>query len=112
MTNDVKTKIKKIFIAIGTGILSIGSFILGILLHNNRESDDRIEGIQDNISNSVDGIQQSLDQLRRNTESIRKTNEQLDRTNQRFNDTNGNFESTNQRFSDLLDEIEKTKHDK
>ena len=103
MTDDVKTKIKKIFIAIGTGIASIGTFIFGILLYNHGKSDGRAEGIQDRISDSLDGISESTEQLRRNNEQLRDTNRKLD-------ETNGRFAATNQRFGDLLEEIEKTKH--
>lgn len=102
MKNETKAKIKKILIAIGTGILSIGAIVLRFLLQDNRRTDGRAEGIQDRISESLDGISESTEQLRRN-------NEQLRETNQRFDRTNGRFEETNERFGKLLDDIEKTK---
>ena len=102
MKNETKSKIKKILIAIGTGILSIGAIVLRFLLQDNSRTDGRAEGIQDRISKSLDGISESTEQLRRN-------NEQLRETNQRFDRTNGRFEETNERFGKLLDDIEKTK---
>lgn len=102
MKNETKAKIKKILIAIGTGILSIGAIVLRFLLQDNRRTDGRAKDIQDRISESLDGISESTEQLRRNNEQLRETTERFDRTN-------GRFEETNERFGKLLDDIEKTK---
>lgn len=102
MKNETKAKIKKILIAIGTGILSIGAIVLRFLLQDNSRADGTAKGIQDRISESLDGISESTEQLRRN-------NEQLRETNRRFDRTNGRFEETNERFDSLLRDIEKTK---
>lgn len=102
MKNETKAKIKKILIAIGTGILSIGSFILGILLQDNRRTDGRAETTEDRISDSIRGIEESTKQLHENTERLRETNQRFDRTSQRIDDANS-------RFDRLFEQIESQK---
>lgn len=104
MTNEIKSKLKKILISIGAGIVSIGTFILGIFIYNNGKSAGRAEGLQDRISDSLDGLSESGKRISEDSRRLADSNRKLDETNRRF-------DSTNQRFGSLIEEIEKTKHD-
>ena len=104
MKDEVKAKLKKILISIGAGIVSIGSFILGIFLYNHGRADGRAEGVQDRISDTLDGLSESGKGVSEVSGRLRETNRELGETNRRF-------ETTNQRFGSLIEEIEKTKHD-
>lgn len=104
MKDETKDKIKKILMAVGAGIVSIGSFILGIILYNNGKSAGRAEGVQDRISDSLDGLSNTGKELSGISEEIRESNRELTETNRRF-------ETTNERFGNLIEEISKTKHD-
>lgn len=102
MKNETKAKIKKILIAIGTGILSIGAIVLRFLLQDNSRTDGRAETTEDRISDSIRGIEESTKQLHENTERLRETNQQFDRTSQRIDDANS-------RFDRLFEQIESQK---
>lgn len=104
MKDETKDKIKKVFMAIGAGIVSIGSFILGIILYNNGKSAGRAEGVQDRISDSLDGLSKTGKEICGVSNELRDTNREL-------TETNGRFAETNERFGNLIEEITKTKRD-
>lgn len=102
MKNETKKKLKKILIAIGTGIIGIFAVILRHLLQDNSRTDGRIEATEDRISDSIRGIEESTKQLHENTERLRETNQRFDRTSQRIDDANS-------RFDRLFEQIESQK---
>lgn len=71
-------KIKKVFIAIGSGIVALFSFIFGICLYHKGRTDERVDRDTEDIRRTEQSIESANKRFGEILEEIRKTKHDSD----------------------------------